>query len=88
MLSLIHSLLSLQSVCFEARQLCGAPGVDPSGYDPSHPGLLCVQPPQSGTGDQTYAQIGASLTASPAAPLGHAQQASLENSEPTGPPAP
>lgn len=67
------SLLSLQSICFEARQLCGAPGVDPVGHDPPHPGLLSVQPPQSGSGDQTDAQIGATLTASLAAPLGHTQ---------------
>lgn len=43
-----------QSVCFQARQLCGAPGVDPVGNDSPHPGLLCVQSPQSGSGDQTH----------------------------------
>ena len=71
--SFIYSLLPLQSVCFETRQLCGAPDVDLAGHDPLHPGLLCVQPPQSGSGDQTHAQIVASLTASLAAPVGYTQ---------------
>lgn len=44
-----------QSVCFEARQLCGASGVDPASHDSPYLGLLCVQPSQSRSGDQTHA---------------------------------
>lgn len=50
-LLIFYILLSPQSVCVESRQLFGPSGVDPTGHDPPHPGLLSVQPPQPEYGD-------------------------------------